>query len=65
MKVQTRIITADSCAASSKACDPDDFPNLYILLKIVGTLAVTSCECERSISTTKVKQLHEMYHGRE
>ena len=26
MKVQARIITADSCAASLKACDPDDFP---------------------------------------
>ena len=31
-----------------KACDPDDFRNLYILLKIAATLSVTSCECERS-----------------
>ena len=46
MKVQARIITADLCAASLKACDPDDFPNLYILLKIAATLPVTSCECE-------------------
>ena len=37
MKVQARIITAHSCAASLKACDPDDF----------STLPVTSCECER------------------
>ena len=51
MKVQARIITPDSCAASLKACDPDDFPNQYILLKIAATLPVTSCECERSIST--------------
>ena len=54
MKVQARIITADSCAASLKACDPDDFPlisNLDILVKIAATLPVTSCECERSIST--------------
>ena len=28
VKVQARGITADSCAASLKACDPDDFPNL-------------------------------------
>ena len=50
MKVQARIITADLCAASLKACDPDDFPNLYILLKIAATLPVTSCECECSIN---------------
>ena len=36
-----------------KACDPDDFPNLYILLKIAATLPVTSCECERSINTMR------------
>ena len=53
MKVQARIITAHSCAASLKACDPDDFSNLYILLKIAATLPVTSCECERSISTKR------------
>ena len=51
--VQARIITADSCAASLKACDPDDFPNLYFLFKIAATLPVTSCECERSISTMR------------
>ena len=53
MKVQARIITADSCAASLKACDPDDFPNQYNLLKIAATLPVTSCECGRSISTIR------------
>ena len=53
MKVQARIITADSCAASLRACDLHDFPNLYILLKIVATLPVTSCECERSIGTMR------------
>ena len=66
MKVQARIITADSCAASLKACDPDDFPNLYSL-KIAATLPVTSCECERSIS--KMRRLNNymrlVYHGRE
>ena len=44
---------ADSCASSLKACDPDDFPNLYMLLKIAATLPVTTCECERSISTMR------------
>ncbi|KAL9983190.1 hypothetical protein ACROYT_G005327 [Oculina patagonica] len=53
IKVQAGIITADSCAASLKACDPDDFPNLYILLKIAATLPMTSCECRRSISTMR------------
>ena len=53
MKVQARIITADSCAGSLKACGPDDFPNLYILLKIATTLLVISYECERSISTMR------------
>ena len=53
MKVQVRIIKAYSCAASLKACDPGDFSNLYILLKIAATLPVTSCECERAISTKR------------
>ena len=51
--VQNGRIAADSCASSLKACDPDDFPNLYILLKIAATLPVTTCECERSISTMR------------
>ena len=67
MKVQARIITADLCAASLKACDPDDFPNLYILLKNAATLLVTSCEYKRSIS--KMRRLNNymrlVYHGRE
>jgi len=53
MKVQARIITADLCAASLRARDLYDFPNLYILLKIAATLPVISCECERSISTMR------------
>ena len=36
-----------------KACDPDDFPNLKILPKIAASLPMTSCECERSISTMR------------
>ena len=26
----------------------DSYPNIYVLLKILGTRAVISCECERS-----------------
>ena len=51
--VQNGRIAADSCASSLKACDPDDFPNLYMLLKIAATLPVTTCECERSINTMR------------
>ena len=51
--MQARIITAHSCATSLKVCDPDDFSNPYILLKIAATLPVTSCECERSICTKR------------
>ena len=47
-------LPVDSCAASLKACDSDDFPNLYILFKIAATLPVTSCRCERSISTMRI-----------
>ena len=51
--VQDGRIVADSCASSLKGCDPDDFPNLYMLLKIAATLPVTVCGCERSISTMR------------
>ena len=36
-----------------KQCDSDAYPNLSVLLKVVGTVAVTSCECERSGSVLK------------
>ena len=31
-----------------KVCDIDSYPNIYVLLKILRTVAVRSCECERS-----------------
>ena len=66
MKVQARIITADSCAASLKACDPDDFPKPvhssqdcnYSSRDIARVRAFNQ-------HSEKAKQLHEMYHGRE
>ena len=34
--------------------DKDFFPNIRVLLSIMATLPVTSCECERSISMLKL-----------
>ena len=34
--------------------DKDYFPNIYVILVILATLPVTSCECERSISMLKL-----------
>ena len=34
--------------------DSDFFPNIHTLLKIMATLPVTSCECERSFSMLKL-----------
>ena len=51
--VQNGRIAADSCVSSLNACDPDDFPNLHMLLEIAATLPVATRECERSISTMR------------
>ena len=40
-------------AKGLKVCDMDSYPSIYVLLKILGTVAVTSCECERSGSVLK------------
>ena len=42
-----------SCATALKQCDEDEFPNIFTLLKILSTLPVTSCECERSFSAMR------------
>ena len=34
-------------ATAIKECDEDNFPNIFVLLKIACTLPVTSCECKR------------------
>ena len=34
-------------------CDADSYPNIQVLLKILGTVAATSCEYERSGSVLK------------
>ena len=40
-------------AQALKQCDSNAYPNLSVLLKIAGTVAVSSCECERSGSDLK------------
>ena len=40
-------------SSAIKACDPDNFPNIFSLLQIACTLPVTSCECERSASALR------------
>ena len=47
---------AKECDTPEKAlrlCDPDFFPNVRTMFKVMATLLVTSCECERSISLLK------------
>ena len=38
----------DSVAKVLKVCGMHSYPNIYVLLKILRTVAVTSCKCERS-----------------
>jgi len=42
-----------SRATALKQCHEDEFPNKFTLLKILSTLPVTSCECERSFSAMR------------
>ena len=43
-------IKPETVAGALKICYKTDFPNIVIILKIIATLGVTSCECERSNS---------------
>ena len=43
----------DATAKALKKCDDETYPNLSVLLKIAGTVAVTSCEYERSGNVLK------------
>ena len=42
-----------NAASALKAADKSFFPNIHTPLKLLCTLGVTSCECERSISALK------------
>ena len=46
-------IQPDSVAKALKVCDMDLYPNIYVLLKFLGTVAITSCKCKRSGSVLK------------
>ena len=53
----TELDLATTLNTPSKALqhtDSDFFPNIEVLLKIMATLPVTTCECERSISMLKL-----------
>ena len=43
-------IKPETVAGALKICCKTDFTNIFIILKIIATLGVTSCECERSNS---------------
>ena len=47
-KAVPKVNRPDSVAKVLKVCDMDSYPNIYVLLKIPRTVAVTPCECERS-----------------
>ena len=36
-----------------KVCDSHTYPNLSVILRIIGTLPVTTCTCERSVSALR------------
>ena len=44
---------SDSLAKALKICNMDLYPNMHVLLNILETVAVTSCNCERSRSVLK------------
>ncbi|XP_046858539.1 52 kDa repressor of the inhibitor of the protein kinase-like [Xenia sp. Carnegie-2017] len=41
-------------ATTLKAINFDGFQNIKVILQILGTLPITSCECERSISALRI-----------
>ena len=43
----------DSVASTLKAVKFEGFENIKVILRILGTLPITSCECERSISVLR------------
>jgi len=53
-KLKEDVSTVPSSAIEALcACHADIYPNVYILLTIVGTLPVSTATCERSFSTMK------------
>ena len=52
-KATEKRLRPSSIAQALKECDSDMYLNLSVLLKIAGTVPVTSCECERSAIVLK------------
>ena len=50
--------TLNTPAKSLPYADKDFYPNINMLLKIMETIPVTSCECECSFSTLKLIKIH-------
>lgn len=44
----------DNIATTLKAVSFDGFENIKVILRILGTLPITSCECERTISSLRI-----------
>ena len=40
----------DRILTTLNAVDPDMFPNIFVALKILAVLPITTCSCERTIS---------------
>ena len=43
----------DSISSTLKIIDEYAFPNIYAILKILAVIPITTCSCERSISTLR------------
>ena len=46
-------VECDSVANTIQNCNKLAFPNIYVALKILATVPVTTCECERCISALR------------
>ena len=44
----------DSASVTLKRVDSLAFPNIYLVLKLLGTLPITTCECEWSFSSLRI-----------
>ena len=49
-KIKYKNDLPDSISATLKKVDALAFPNIYLAFKLLGTLPITTCECERSFS---------------
>ena len=48
-----RGLLPDNIATTLKAINFDGFENIKVILRILATLPITSCECERTISALR------------